>query len=66
LTRPSLRHYLQNREEVTQRTGELFQWIIANELTVQIDRTFPMAEADEAQGYMEARQTKGKVLLIPS
>ena len=66
LTRPSLSHYMQNREEVLQRTGDLFRWIIDGELTVQIDRTFPMSDADEAQHYMEARQTRGKVLLIPS
>ena len=55
-----------NREEVLQRTSDLFRWIIDGKLTVQIDRTFPMSDADEAQRYMEARQTKGKVLLIPS
>lgn len=66
LTRPSLSHYLQDREEVLQRTGDLFRWISDGELTAQIDRTFPMSEAAEAQRYMEARQTRGKVLLIPS
>ena len=65
LTRPSLSHYLQNRQEVLQRSGDLFQWMAAGELSVQVDRSFPMAEAEEAQRYMEARLTKGKVLLIP-
>jgi NADPH2:quinone reductase len=65
LTRPSLSHYLHNREEVLQRSGDLFRWIKDGDLTVQIDRIFPMAQADEAQRYIEARQTKGKVLLIP-
>ena len=65
LTRPTLSHYLQNRQEVLQRSGDLFQWMATGELAVQIDRSYPMAEADEAQRYMEARLTKGKVLLIP-
>ncbi len=65
LTRPSLRHYLLTREEILQRAGDLFDWVAAGELNVQIDRSFPMAAAGDAQRYMEARQTKGKVLLIP-
>jgi len=65
LTRPTLSDYLQNRQEVLQRSGDLFQWMAAGELAVQIDRSYPMTEADEAQRYMEARLTKGKVLLIP-
>ncbi len=65
LTRPSLGHYTATREELLWRAGELFNWMKAGELEVRIDRTFPLAEAAEAHRYMEARQTKGKVLLIP-
>lgn len=65
LTRPSLTHYLRNREEVLQRSGDLFQWMAAGELEIRIDRSYPMSDAAEAHHYMEAGQTKGKVLLIP-
>jgi NADPH2:quinone reductase len=34
-------------------------------LTVRIDTTFPLADAADAHRYLEGRQTKGKVLLIP-
>jgi NADPH2:quinone reductase len=34
-------------------------------LEVRIDRSFPLAEAAEAHRYLEGRQTKGKVLLLP-
>ena len=35
------------------------------ELKVRIDRSFPLSAAAEAHRYMEGRQAKGKVLLIP-
>lgn len=65
LTRPSLGHYLLTREELLQRTGDLFDWIEYGELKVRIDQTFPLEEAAAAHRYMEERRTKGKVLLIP-
>ena len=42
-----------------------FGWMVAGDLQVRIDQKFPMAEAAEAHRYLEARKTKGKVLLIP-
>jgi len=32
---------------------------------VRIDKTFPLADSGEAHNYLEGRQSKGKVLLIP-
>jgi NADPH2:quinone reductase len=65
LTRPTIVHYTATREELLWRSGELFQWIKDGELKVRIDRTFPLSAAAEAHRYMEGRQTKGKVPLIP-
>jgi NADPH2:quinone reductase len=65
LTRPTIVHYTATREELLWRSGELFQWIKDGELKVRIDRTFPLSATAEAHRYMEGRQTKGKVLLIP-
>jgi NADPH2:quinone reductase len=65
LTRPTLGSYIATRAELLQRANDLFDWIIAKKLDVHIDKTFPLAQAAEAHRYMEARMTKGKVLLIP-
>ncbi len=65
LTRPFLAHYTADRAELMQRTGDLFKWIAAGELKVRIDKTFPLAQAPEAHRYLEGRQSKGKVLLLP-
>jgi NADPH2:quinone reductase len=43
----------------------MIKWIAAGELKVRIDKTFPLAEAAEAQRYLEGRQSKGKLILIP-
>jgi NADPH:quinone reductase len=65
LTRPTLFHYTARPGERAWRAGDLFSWIAAGELDVRIDRTWPLAEAADAHRYMEAGETKGKVLLIP-
>ncbi|MCL4507253.1 MAG: quinone oxidoreductase [Chloroflexi bacterium] len=65
VTRPTLAHYVLTREELEWRAGDLFNWMTSGELIVRVDRTFPLARAADAQTYMEARGTRGKVLLIP-
>jgi NADPH2:quinone reductase len=65
LTRPNLMHYTLDRTELLKRASDLFDWMIAGMLTVRIDATFPLAEAPLAHRNLEARKTKGKVLLIP-
>ncbi|TBR26186.1 quinone oxidoreductase [bacterium] len=65
LTRPSLAAYAADKEELAWRAGDLFKWMAAGELTLKIDRTFPLAEASQAHAALEGRKTSGKVLLIP-
>ena len=65
LTRPTLGHYIATPEELAWRAGDLFSWIAAGELDVRIDRTWPLAGAADAHRYIEAGETKGKVLLVP-
>ncbi len=65
LTRPSLGRHIADRAELLQRSGDLFRWMQAGELKVRIDTTFSLADAADAHRYIEGRQTKGKVLLIP-
>lgn len=65
LTRPFLAHYTADRAEILSRVNDLFQWIAAGELKVRIDKTFSLAEAAEAHRYLEGRQSKGKILLLP-
>ena len=65
LTRPSLAHYTASQDEIQSRADDLFDWIASDTLQVRIDRTFALSEAADAHRYIEGRQTKGKLLLIP-
>jgi NADPH2:quinone reductase len=65
LTRPSLFHYIVSREELLARAGDVLAWVKDGSLPLRIDRTFPLAEAAAAHRALEARETSGKVLLLP-
>jgi NADPH2:quinone reductase len=65
LTRPYLGHYTADRAELHERVNDVFNWIATGKLKIHIDKTFPLADVAEAQRYLEDRQSKGKVLLIP-
>ena len=65
LTRPTLGHHMVNHAELLGRANDLFNWMATGRLKVRIDKTFPLAEAAKAHEYLEGRNTKGKVLLIP-
>ncbi|HEX9331344.1 MAG TPA: quinone oxidoreductase [Anaerolineales bacterium] len=65
LTRPYIGHYTANRAELLGRMNDLFNWMSVGELKVRIDKTFSLSEVAEAHRYLEGRQSKGKILLIP-
>ncbi|HZD41486.1 MAG TPA: quinone oxidoreductase [Terriglobales bacterium] len=65
LTRPFLGHHTADRTELLARVNDIFKWIAAGQLKVRIDKIFPLAEAAEAHRYLEGRQSKGKILLVP-
>jgi NADPH2:quinone reductase len=65
LTRPTVAHYIATREELAARAADLFGWLAAGKLQVQVGAEFPLRNAAEAHRALEARQTTGKVLLIP-
>ena len=63
LTRPSLAYYAANREELLWRAGDLFKWILAGDLKLRIEHTYPLANARKAHEDLEGRKTTGKLLL---
>lgn len=65
LTRPSLGHHIATREELEQRAAAVLGWAAGGSLQVTIDSRRPLAEAAEAHRRLEARESSGKLLLIP-
>lgn len=65
LTRPTLAHYIATRADLLARAGAVFGSMRAGTLKVRIGRELPLAQAAAAHRELEARQTTGKVLLIP-
>jgi NADPH2:quinone reductase len=65
LTRPTMTHYLQTREELLGRANALFEWIADGHLNVRVGAEYPLEQASDAHRALEGRQTTGKVLLEP-
>ena len=65
LTRPYIGHYTNDRGELLGRVNAIFNWLATGALKVRIDKTFSLEEVAEAHRYLEDRQSKGKILLIP-
>jgi NADPH2:quinone reductase len=63
LTRPSLTHYMLDREELLGRARAVFALITQGALDVRIDRELPLAQAAEAHRLLESRATAGKLVL---
>jgi NADPH2:quinone reductase len=65
VTRPTLVHYVASREELLKRAGEVLGWVKDGSLKLRIDRAVPLEKAADAHRALQARETSGKVLLIP-
>jgi NADPH2:quinone reductase len=65
LTRASLFHYVASRADLERRAAAVLGWVGKGELSLRIERTFPLAAAAEAQRMLESRKTTGKLLLVP-
>ncbi len=65
LTRPTLDHYVETRDELLRRATQLLGWVRDGTLSVRIGAEFPLELAGDAHRALEERRTTGKVVLIP-
>jgi NADPH:quinone reductase len=65
LTRPTLSHHVHTRAELLERANELLGWVERGELNVRIGAEFRLADAASAHTALAARETTGKVVLVP-
>ncbi|WP_141848750.1 quinone oxidoreductase family protein [Lapillicoccus jejuensis] len=64
LTRPTMGDYLQTRDELTWRVGEILGGLASGELTLEIGGRYPLPDAARAYDDLEGRRTTGKLLLV--
>ncbi len=65
VTRPTLAHYIEDREELLARGRAVFGDIAAGRLDIAVGGRYAFADAAEAYRALEGRQSTGKLLLIP-
>ncbi len=64
-TRPTLKDYLLDAEEVAWRGNELFSLVAEGKLDVRIGGEYPLSDAKKAHEDLESRGTTGKLVLVP-
>jgi NADPH2:quinone reductase len=65
LTRPTLVHHIATREDLEQRSHDLFEQIAGGKLKLRIGHVYKLSEAAQAHRDLEGRKTTGKLLLVP-
>jgi NADPH:quinone reductase len=65
LTRPSLVHYIATRQELEQRSSDVFSAVAAGKLKLRIGHVYKLEEVQQAHRDLEGRKTTGKILLVP-
>ncbi|MGY3556004.1 quinone oxidoreductase family protein [Williamsia sp. R60] len=65
VTRPTLKHFISDPEELAWRAGEVMSGIADGSVTVRVAHTYPLAEARQAHIDLAARATTGSVVLTP-
>ncbi len=65
VTRPTLFVYVAKRADLEKTAQELFDVVSRGIVKVEINQTFPLAEAAEAHRALEGRQTTGATVLLP-
>jgi NADPH:quinone reductase-like Zn-dependent oxidoreductase len=60
------RHLDRYRAELREDLGQVFTLLATGEITAQVARSFPLAQAAEALRYAESGAVAGKVVLLPA
>lgn len=65
VTRPTLAHYVRDREELTWRAGAVLDAIAAGTLKLRVGGSYPLDQAEQAHRDLEGRKTTGSIVLVP-
>jgi NADPH2:quinone reductase len=65
LTRPTLGTYTSTRRELLECANALFDVVKTGAVKIEINQTYPLKDAPQAQRDLEARKTTGSTVLLP-
>jgi NADPH2:quinone reductase len=65
LTRPTLAHYIDDRDELVERAGAVLAQVATGALDVRIGGRYGLEDAARAHEDLESRRSTGKLLVIP-
>jgi len=65
ISRPSLFPHIATRQELDEVAGNLLDAMATGVVKVDINQTYPLAEAAQAHADLEARKTTGQTVLLP-
>jgi NADPH:quinone reductase len=65
LTRPTLMTYTAKREDLVAAAEDLFSVVTSGAVKIEVNQTYPLAEAAQAHRDLEARKTTGSTVLLP-
>lgn len=63
LTRPTLFHYIADREELAQSANELFDMVLSGKLRIEVAQRHALKDVAEAHHNLETRRTTGSTVL---
>ena len=64
-TRPTIFSYIRDRKELDDCANAVFSVVQSNKVIININQTYPLADAARAHDDLEKRKTSGTTLLIP-
>ena len=64
LTHPSLGDYTATRADLLETANDLFAMVASGKISIDISKTYPLADAPRAHADLEARKTTGSIVLV--
>ena len=65
LTRPTLMTYNERRADLVESSRALFEVVARGAVRINVNQTFPLADAADAHRALESRRTVGSTILLP-
>jgi NADPH:quinone reductase len=65
VTRPVLATYVAKDEDLQANASDLFEVVKSGKVKIEVNQSYPLAEAVQAHKDLEARKTTGSTILVP-